>query len=81
MRRLERAEVVWLLAQARPRSPRDSQSLVEGEALLLSQAAHHDDATLAHALDLGRATVRRQPGDEVAMGGVRLLEQAIAFSV
>jgi hypothetical protein len=69
--------VVWLQAQERHRSTDDSQLLVE--ALGLSRAAHHDGATLAHALGLGRATVRRQPGDNVAIGGVHLLEQAIAF--
>ena len=77
VRRVERVEVVWLQAQERHRSTQDSQLPVE--ALALSRAAHHNATTLAHALGLGRATLRRQPGDKVALGGVHLLERAIAF--
>ena len=77
VRRLERAEVVWQRAQERYRSTEDSHLPVE--ALGLSRAAQNDGATLAHALVLGRATVRRHAGNEVAAGGVHLLERAIAF--
>jgi hypothetical protein len=48
-------------------------------ALDLLRAAHHDPATMAHALTLGRSHVRADGDDDVARGGVRILEAAIAF--
>lgn len=48
-------------------------------ALELLRAAHHDAATMAHALSLGRTHVNGHPEDAMARGGVRVLERAIAF--
>lgn len=48
-------------------------------ALDLLRAAHHDPATMAHALTLGRTHLRAHPEDAVARGGARILEAAIAF--
>lgn len=48
-------------------------------ALDLLRAAHHDPATMAHALSLGRTHVRAHCDDAAARGGVTILEAAIAF--
>ena len=74
---LERAQLVWRWAQDRFHSTGPGDLLVE--ALGVSRAAHHDPATMAHALGLGRAKVRRDGDDPIARGGVHLLERAIAF--
>jgi hypothetical protein len=48
-------------------------------AIDLLRAADHDETTLIHALAIGRSRVRREPADDSARRGVRLLEAVIAF--
>jgi glutamate/tyrosine decarboxylase-like PLP-dependent enzyme len=76
-RPLERAQLVWRRAQERSRSIEEYDA--PAEALGLSRAAHHDAATMSHALGLGHERVRRRPDDTAARRGVRALERAIAF--
>jgi hypothetical protein len=73
----ERAQLVWgralELAEAWEQDDRFAH------ALSLLRAAHHDPATMAHALTLGRTHLRAHAGDAVARRGARILEAAIAF--
>src|SRR4051794_25202949 len=73
----ERAQLVWgrALELAEPGPQRDRFA----DALSLLCAAHHDPATMAHALALGRTHLRAQAGDAVACRGASILEAAIAF--
>jgi hypothetical protein len=48
-------------------------------ALHLLRAAHHDHATLDHALHIGRTRLRREPASHAAQGAVQLLESVIGF--
>lgn len=52
---------------------------IAGAAIDLSRAASHDDAMLRHALDIGRARLRRRPHAQVATRGLQLLEDVISF--
>ena len=52
---------------------------IAGAAIELSRAASHDDATLRHALGIGRARLRRRPNDHVARRGAQLLQDVISF--
>ena len=73
----ERAQLVWghALELAEPGPQHDRFA----DALSLLRAAHHDPATMAHALALGRTHLRAQAGDAVACRGAGILEAAIAF--
>jgi hypothetical protein len=73
----ERAQLVWrrALKLAGPPSRHDRFGL----ALELLRAAHHGPATMAHALNLGRTRLHAHPEDDLARGGVAILEEAIAF--
>jgi hypothetical protein len=74
---VERAQLVWrrALELARSEAPRDRFGL----ALDLLRAAHHDPATMAHALALGRRHLRAHAADPVARGAASVLEAAITF--
>jgi hypothetical protein len=48
-------------------------------ALHLLRAAHHDHATLDHALHIGRTRLRREPASHAAQRAVQLLESVIGF--
>jgi hypothetical protein len=48
-------------------------------AIDLSRTADHREATLRHALGLGRARQRRRPHDESAERGAHLLEDVVSF--
>jgi hypothetical protein len=76
-RRPERAQLVWrrALELAEPGPQHDRFA----DALSLLRAAHHDPATMAHALTLGRTHLRARAGDPVACRGAGILEAAIAF--
>jgi hypothetical protein len=73
----ERAQVVWrrALELVDPLAQHDRFAL----ALDLLRAAHHDPATMAHALTLGRTHLRAHSEDATARAGVTILEAAIAF--
>jgi hypothetical protein len=73
----ERAQEVWLraLQLAGPRAVHDRFN----NALDLLRAAHHDPATMAHALALGRGRLRDATDDELARTAAGILEAAIAF--
>ena len=73
----ERAQLVWgrALELAEPRAQHDRFAI----ALSLLRAAHHDPATLAHALTLARTHLRAHADDAVARRGARILEATIAF--
>jgi len=73
----ERAQLVWrrALDSADPSAQYDRFAL----ALELVRAAHHDPATMAHALNLGRTHLHAHPEDALARGGATILEAAIAF--
>jgi hypothetical protein len=74
---LERAPFVWsrALELAGPAEREDLFRL----ALQLLRSAHHDPATMRHALALGRSWTRLHPADASAASAVGLLERAIAF--
>lgn len=74
---LERAQLVWRRARAMGggRGRHDSFA----DALDLLRAAHHDPATMSHALTIGRTHLRAQPGDADAQAGAEILESAIGF--
>ena len=76
-RPLQRAQLVWrrAISVVEPLDQHDVLAVV----LELLRTAHHDVATMSHALTLGRARVREHPADVVARQGTRVLEQAIAF--
>src|SRR5579862_2464423 len=73
----ERAPLVWAraLELAGPSEREDLFRL----ALELLRSAHHDPATMRHALALGRSWTRLHPADATAASAVGLLERAIAF--
>ena len=73
----EGAQLVWrrALDSADPSAQHDQPAL----ALELLRAAHHDPATMAHALNLGRTHLHAHPEDALARGGVTILDAAIAF--
>jgi len=48
-------------------------------ALELLRSAHHDPATMRHALALGRSWTRLHPSDAIAPAAVGLLERTITF--
>jgi hypothetical protein len=48
-------------------------------AIDLSRAADHSEATLRHAVGIGRARQRRRPHDASATRGAQLLEDVVAF--
>jgi len=48
-------------------------------ALDLLRSAHHDTATMAHALSVGRNHLRTHPDDTAALGAINILEEAITF--
>jgi hypothetical protein len=48
-------------------------------ALDLLRSAHHDTATMAHALSVGRNHLRAHPEDTAAVGAITILEEAITF--
>jgi hypothetical protein len=48
-------------------------------AIDLLRAADHDETTLTHALGIGQSRVRREPADDSARRGVRVLEAVIGF--
>jgi hypothetical protein len=74
---LERAPFVWsrALKLAGPAQREDLFRL----ALELLRSAHHDPATMRHALALGRSWTRVHPADASAASAVGLLERAITF--
>lgn len=49
------------------------------QALALLRAAHHDPATMTHALGLGRSQARHASSDQTTRRGVRLLESTITY--
>lgn len=49
------------------------------DALDLLRTAHHDPATMSHALTIGRTHLRADPGDPDAAAGAAILEAAIDF--
>jgi hypothetical protein len=73
----ERAQLVWrrALELADPLAQHDRFVL----AMDLLRAAHHDSATMTHALSLGRTQLRSNPGDAVALRGVKVLKAAIVL--
>jgi hypothetical protein len=73
----ERAQLVW--GRALELSDPEAQHDRFADALSLLRAAHHDPATLAHALTLGRTHLRTHAGDALARRGARLLEATITF--
>lgn len=76
-RPLERAQLVWrrALELADPVAPGDRFVL----AMDLLRAAHHDAATMTHALSIGRTRLHAHPGDASALGGVKVLKAAIVL--
>ena len=76
-RPLERAQLVWRRAiqLAGPRAFHDRF----GNALDLLRTAHHDPATMAHALSIGRGQLQSDAGDATTRAAVEVLEAAIAF--
>jgi len=74
---LERAPFVWsrALELAGPAEREDLFRL----ALELLRSAHHDPATMRHALALGRSWTRLHPSDATAALAVGLLERTITF--
>jgi hypothetical protein len=74
---LERAPFVWsrALELAGPAEREDLFRL----ALELLRSAHHDPATMRHALALGHAWADAHPGDPTAAQAVGLLERTITF--
>jgi hypothetical protein len=76
-RSTERAQLVWrrALQLAGPPAQHDRFRF----ALDLLRAAHHSPATMAHALNLGRTQLHALPDDDRALGGIAVLEEAIAF--
>jgi hypothetical protein len=74
---LERAPFVWsrALELAGPAQREDLFRL----ALELLRSAHHDPATMRHALALGRSWTRQHPADASAASAVGLLERTITF--
>jgi hypothetical protein len=78
----EPAQLVWTLALDLGHPLPSSVGLLDrglAPALELLRAAHHDRATVAHALTLGRTHLRAHPGDAVAVGAVAVLDAAITF--
>jgi hypothetical protein len=74
---LERAPYVWSRALELA-GPADREDLFR-LALQLLRSAHHDPATMRHALALGRSWTRLHPSDTTAAQAVGLLERTIAF--
>lgn len=76
-RPLQLAQLVWhrALDLTAPDVEHDALAVV----LELLQTAHHDIATMSHALTLGRAQVHEHPSELAARRGTKLLERAIAF--
>lgn len=74
---MEQAELVFDRSGdlAAPPGPSD----VASAAIGLLRAAGHDEAILKHALSIGRSRVRRDPNNQSARRGIRLLETVIAF--
>lgn len=70
----ERAQLVWRRRLSWPIRWRNFAL-----ALDLLRAVHHDPATMAHALTLGRTHLRAGAHDAVVRDGARILEAAIAF--
>jgi hypothetical protein len=79
----EPAQLVWSLALDLGHPLPPGVGLLPGRglapALDLLRAAHHDRATVAHALTLGRTHLRALPGDADAVDAVAILEAAITF--
>jgi len=75
-RPLEPAQAVWARAVELAAPPYHE---LFGVILQVTRAAHHDSATIAHALTLGRSRLRDDPADEAAGRAMRLLERAIEF--
>jgi hypothetical protein len=73
----ERAQVVWLRALELSGQSAHQDGLES--ALDLLRSAHHDPATMVHALSLARTYLRDHPDDAVAAGGALLLHSAITF--
>lgn len=74
---LERAQLVWqrALELVDPTEQHDRFAL----ALDLLRTAHHDPATVSHALALGRTHLRSHADDALARSGAGILESAIDF--
>jgi hypothetical protein len=72
---MERAQTVWQAAldPAAPSRPHDRI------ALDLLRAAHHDSATMEHALVIGRSQLAATPDDVATREGVAALDRSIAF--
>ena len=77
MVRPEAAQIVWrrALELAGPRAFHDRFA----NALELLRAAHHDPATMAHALTIGRTELRHDSANAVARSAAGILEEAIVF--
>jgi hypothetical protein len=77
VRPLERAQLVWqrALELVDPTEQHDRFAL----ALDLLRTAHHDPATVSHALALGRTHLRSHADDARARSGAGILESAIEF--
>jgi hypothetical protein len=73
----ERAPLVWsrALELAGPSEHEDLFRL----ALELLRSAHHDPATMRHALALGRSWTASHPADTTGSPAVGLLERTITF--
>jgi hypothetical protein len=73
----ERAPLVWAraLELAGPSEREDLFRL----ALELLRSAHHDPATMRHALALGRSWTRLHPDDMTGSLAIGLLERTITF--
>lgn len=74
---VERAELVWdrtteLAALA-------GLPAIGDAAIDLLRAADRDETILRHAVRIGRARLEREPANDRAKRGVRLLEAVIAF--
>jgi hypothetical protein len=74
---LERAQLVWRRAVTLAGPARDSERAAQ--VLDLLQAADQDLSAMCHALTLGRAHQRSNPGDVPARHGVELLARSIAW--
>jgi hypothetical protein len=77
LRPVERAQLVW--RRALELSGHGARHDRFALALDLLRAAHHDPATMAHALALGRRHLLAEEVDPSARGAASALEEAIAF--
>jgi hypothetical protein len=68
---------VWRRALELADSPSHGEPFAR--ALGLLRTARHGPATMAHALNLGRTHLHAHPDDAAALGGIAILEEAIAF--